>query len=228
MTTFFQVDSLFGLGGLFQELIAVGGVYTPVCEKIFYLQSDKMSRRLITEVSRRSDLAISDVDVKLEGSTLIVIDAARARNIDESIFDERLYEQELRPLVDGLQPSSLSAEVYGYITLPGEGESWYLGQTCSLEGPRGRSPWKHPVEEVQTVAAVRANVGRDGRRLIANLVETLLFSRFDANKEDWKNKHCVVGASPLGGGSDYSDSQRKAGGSLLISFPSLFLSLCLT
>jgi hypothetical protein len=104
------------LGGLFQELIAVGGVYTPVCEKIFYLQSDKMSRSLITEVSRRSDLAISDVDVNLEGSTLIVIDAARARNIDESIFDERLYEQELRPLVDGLQPSSLSAEVYGYIT----------------------------------------------------------------------------------------------------------------
>jgi len=78
------------------------------------------------------------------------------------------------------------------------------------------------------VAAVRANVGRDGRRLIANLVETLLFSRYDVNKEDWKNKHCVVGASPLGGGSDYSDSQRKAGGSLLISFPSLFLSLCLT
>jgi hypothetical protein len=177
---------------------------------------------LISEVSQRPDLGVAKVDYNLEGSTLVIINPLNV------VDDDSYFMEECGELIDGLQLSVLSPPVYAYITSLrnqrnlANDPSKYAGQTIQLGGPPARYPWKHPVKVVQTVATVEANVGQAGRRVLANLAETHLFNALKVNQEDWINVHCVVGASPLGGGSDYSDSQRKAGGPLIAH-----LSLCL-
>ena len=222
MASLFQVDSLFGMFGLDEELIAASGVASPFCATVILVQSNNMSNHLIEQVSKRTDLGIVDTDSEgLPGTTLVVI------NVDD--YDDSFYVDTMsatKPLEDGRQPSSLSKPVFGYITEAGQLR--YIGQTCSHEGVRGRYPWRHEVNEVTTVAAVEANVGQDGRKVFANLLETLIFNELGVNQNDWKNEHCVVGASPLGGSSDFSQDQRSNGGGLYISLSfslSLFLSL---